>query len=55
MNEEGTVAAAATFIGMVRAAHVIQEFKTIFIADHPFLYAIVTNDMKLLFFGHYMS
>ncbi|VDN21076.1 unnamed protein product [Gongylonema pulchrum] len=52
VNEEGTEAAAATMIGMARITSVSFEPQPKrFIADHPFLYAILLRKRTLLFTG----
>ncbi len=52
VDEEGTEAAAVTVIGMVEATGI--PFKTVFHADHPFLYLITEQSTgAILFAGKY--
>jgi serine protease inhibitor len=54
VNEEGTEAAAATSVGMERAASMDEPFT--FIADRPFFYAIRDNETEaILFMGVLLS
>uniref|UniRef100_A0A914C8X6 Serpin domain-containing protein n=1 Tax=Acrobeloides nanus TaxID=290746 RepID=A0A914C8X6_9BILA len=51
VNEEGTEAAAATGVGVVRP----EDAPPIFIADHPFLYLLVSNSGHIVFTGIFRS
>jgi serpin B len=50
VNEEGTEAAAATVVGMMRASAAAPRQPKVFKADHPFLFAIVHNPTKTALF-----
>lgn len=51
MNENGTEAAAATAIemGLMAAAPPLKTYS--FVADHPFMFAVVKNFREILFIG----
>lgn len=54
VDEEGTEAAAVTFVGFTNAAAPSQPVS--FIADHPFVYAIYESSTKMVYFmGTYMG
>uniref|UniRef100_A0AC35TP09 SERPIN domain-containing protein n=1 Tax=Rhabditophanes sp. KR3021 TaxID=114890 RepID=A0AC35TP09_9BILA len=54
VNEEGTEAAAATAVVMIRATCMMDpEMPVSFIADHPFMYFIVRPYHRILFAGVY--
>lgn len=54
VTEEGTKAAAATVIGMVRmSASIERRPKPVLVIDRPFLYGIMRND-DILFIGQYV-
>ena len=55
VNEKGTEAAAATFVGVVTTCSVMYK-KIVFKADHPFLFFIRYNQSgAILFMGKYMT
>ncbi|XP_050435896.1 leukocyte elastase inhibitor-like isoform X2 [Adelges cooleyi] len=52
LDEKGTEAAAATGIGFaLLSAHVKHRENAVFIADHPFIFAIITNEGDVIFMG----
>ncbi len=56
VDEEGTEAAAATAVTMLRESAAPTDAPVIFHADHPFLYAIVDDEAgEVLFFGRVMD
>jgi len=51
-NEEGSEAAAATGVQMrLLSAQMVPEEKPVFVADHPFLFALTTKASQVLFIG----
>lgn len=56
VNEEGTEAAAATAVVMVRMTAALPDPKPVFRADHPFIFIIrVQNSDSILFIGRVMD
>lgn len=54
VNEEGTVAAAASVVQISRMAAVLPEYE--FVADHPFLFLITENSANsILFMGRFAN
>lgn len=52
VNEEGTEAAAATGVAMMLRMAPAHKIPPVFVADHPFMFAIVKDD-NILFAGQY--
>ncbi|CAJ0599130.1 unnamed protein product [Cylicocyclus nassatus] len=53
VDEEGTTAAAATYIGKFRQRRSVPRIPQKFIADHPFIF-ILTKDENALFVGQFV-